>query len=72
LNCKLFLLSHTHWDREWYEPFQIFRARLMKLIDKLLTILAADPDYTYFTLDGQTILLEDCLAIRPERQEDLK
>jgi len=72
LNYKLFLVSHTHWDREWYEPFQIFRARLVKLIDKLLNILAADPDYTYFTLDGQTILLEDYLAIRPEREEELK
>jgi len=72
LNYKLFLVSHTHWDREWYEPFQVFRARLVKLIDKLLNILAADPDYTYFTLDGQTILLEDYLAIRPEREEELK
>lgn len=72
MNYKLFLVSHTHWDREWYEPFQIFRGRLVKLIDKLLNILAVDPDYAYFTLDGQTILLEDYLAIRPERGEELK
>lgn len=72
MNYKLFLVSHTHWDREWYEPFQIFRARLVKLIDKLLNILATDPDYASFTLDGQTILLEDYLAIRPEREEELK
>lgn len=66
------IVSHTHWDREWYEPFQRFRLRLVRLMDKLLHILDNDPQYRYFTLDGQTIVLEDYLQIRPERENDLR
>lgn len=63
----LYVVSHTHWDREWYLPFQVFRARLVRLVDKLLAILASNPDYRHFTLDGQTVVLEDYLEVRPER-----
>nr|MBC7244599.1 hypothetical protein [Chloroflexota bacterium] len=66
------IVSHTHWDREWYEPFQRFRLRLVRLMDKLLHILESDPEYRYFTLDGQTIVLEDYLEIRPEREHALR
>jgi len=37
------LVPHTHWDREWYEPFQTFRMRLVELIDQLLVRMAEDP-----------------------------
>ena len=65
------LISHTHWDREWYLPFENFRMRLVDLIDNLLDILDADPDYR-FHLDAQTIVLDDYLAIRPEKRDILR
>ena len=68
----LHLVSHTHWDREWYLTFQQFRLKLVHLIDGLLEILESGPDYKYFMLDGQAIVLEDYLAIRPEREETLR
>ncbi len=69
---SVFIVSHTHWDREWYLPFDEFRSRLVRLIDRLLEILSADTAYRHFTLDGQTIILEDYLAIRPERHLELE
>lgn len=69
---KLVLVSHTHWDREWYLPFQEFRVRLVRLIDLLLDIMELDPNYRHFTLDGQTIVLEDYLEVRPEREGELR
>jgi alpha-mannosidase len=60
--------SHTHWDREWYQPFEKFRIRLVRLMDRLLDILDRDPDFRHFMLDGQAIVLEDSSAIRPERE----
>ncbi len=65
------IISHTHWDREWYLPLENFRMRLVDLIDHLLDILDADPGYR-FHLDAQTIVLEDYLEIRPARREILK
>ncbi|MBC8446862.1 MAG: hypothetical protein H8D78_03845 [Chloroflexi bacterium] len=68
----LHLISHTHWDREWYLTFQQFRLRLVALVDKLLGLLHSDPDYRHFMLDGQTIIIEDYLAVRPQKEEDLR
>jgi len=65
------VISHTHWDREWYLPFESFRMRLVDLIDNLLDILDCDPDYR-FHLDAQTIVLQDYLAIRPHRRARLE
>jgi alpha-mannosidase len=69
---KLFIVSHTHWDREWYEPFQVFRARLVHCIDQVLDIFETDPAYAHFMLDGQTIVLEDYLEARPDREQILR
>ncbi|HIE50693.1 MAG TPA: hypothetical protein EYP85_02950 [Armatimonadetes bacterium] len=68
----LILVSHTHWDREWYSTFQEFRRRLVHMADKLLHILDTDPEYRCFTFDGQTVVLEDYLEIRPENEERLR
>ncbi len=68
-NNSIFIVPSTHWDREWYLPFQSFRTQLIHLIDRLLERLRKQ-DY-YFMLDGQTIILEDYFEIRPERKEEL-
>lgn len=67
---EFLVISHTHWDREWYFPFEKFRMRLCDLINHLLDIIDEYPDYI-FHLDGQTIVLEDYLEIFPEKREKL-
>ncbi len=62
----LHIISHTHWDREWYRTFQQFRLQLVHLIDNLMVTLDNDPDYLHYMLDGQTIVLEDYLRVRME------
>ncbi len=69
---NIIVVPETHWDREWYLPFQEFRARLVIMMDKLLYILKTDQDYKNFTFDGQTIILEDYLEVRPEKEEEIK
>lgn len=67
----LHVISHTHWDREWYRTFQQFRIRLVHLIDGLLDLLEQDPNFKHFMLDGQTIVLDDYLLMRPEKENIL-
>ncbi len=67
----VFVIPHTHWDREWYATFQQFRIRLVHVMDALLNLLERDPSYTHFNLDAQTVVLQDYLEIRPEKQEIL-
>ncbi len=62
------VISHTHWDREWYMPFEKHRRRLVKLMDALLDLLDKDPDFKHFHTDGQIIPIEDYLEIRPHQK----
>ncbi len=65
-------MPHTHWDREWYSPFQAFRLRLVDLLDGLLPQLEADPSYAHFLLDGQMAVVDDYLAVRPDAEERIR
>jgi len=35
-------ISHTHWDREWYLPFQLFRLKLVHRFNGKLDLFAKD------------------------------
>lgn len=66
------IISHTHWDREWYLPYEKHHVRLVALVDALLDKLDQGGEFKSFYLDGQTIILEDYLQVRPENKERLE
>jgi alpha-mannosidase len=66
------IVPHTHWDREWYEPYQSFRLRLVKMLDRLIPLLEGDPSYAKFLLDGQMAVVDDYLEVRPENEERIR
>lgn len=68
---KVYIISHSHWDREWYMGFEHHHMRLVQLMDDLFDLFKNDPDFNSFHLDGQTIILDDYLAVRPEKREEL-
>ncbi|MBN2565891.1 MAG: hypothetical protein JXB46_09275, partial [Candidatus Eisenbacteria bacterium] len=63
---KAYLVSHTHWDREWYLPFHRFRVNLVSMMDQVLDALENDPSFRHFVMDGQAVVLEDYLEAKPE------
>ena len=67
MSDDIFLVPHTHWDREWYEPFQRFRLRLVDLMDDVIVRAQSDPDFR-FTLDGQMAVVQDYLEVRPDQR----
>lgn len=68
---KAHYISGTHWDREWYRPFQEFRFLLVEVLDDLIKLMENDTNFKFFHLDGQTCILKDYLEIRPEQKERL-
>lgn len=66
------VIGHSHWDREWYLPFEGFRTRLVAMLDGLIEMLERDPEFRSFLLDGQAIMLEDYLQVRPEMEERVR
>lgn len=69
---KVYIISHSHWDREWYLPYEQHHMLLVELMDDFLEIFETDPDFNSFHLDGQTILLDDYLQVRPEKREAIQ
>ena len=66
------LVLHTHWDREWRYPLWENRMYLCNMVDELLHILDTQPDYRSFVMDGQTVIIEDYLEVRPENREKIE
>ncbi|HUP68971.1 MAG TPA: hypothetical protein VM142_04055 [Acidimicrobiales bacterium] len=66
------IVPHTHWDREWYAPFQAFRLRLVDLLDDFLPLLESELGYARFLLDGQMAVVDDYLEVRPEAELALR
>ena len=71
MSASVFLVPHTHWDREWYEPFQRFRLRLVDLMDDVISRAQRDPGFR-FTLDGQMAVVQDYLEVRPEQRTAIR
>ena len=66
------VVPHTHWDREWYDPFQTYRLKLVRMVDDLLDLMEQDASYRHFLLDGQLAVIDDYLEIRPEQEGRLR
>ncbi|MFW6091072.1 MAG: alpha-mannosidase, partial [Actinomycetota bacterium] len=67
MSSETVLVPHTHWDREWYEPFQVFRLRLVDVLDDVIERCEREPGFR-FTIDGQLAAVDDYLEIRPENR----
>lgn len=52
------IISHTHWDREWYLNSKYTNEWLVPFFDNLFTMMEKRPDYQ-FVLDGQLLMVED-------------
>lgn len=68
---KVFVISHSHWDREWYMAYEKHHMRLISLMDELFHLFETDSRFDSFHLDGQTIILDDYLAVRPDKRAEL-
>lgn len=62
---------HSHWDREWYREFEVFRLRLLKVFDHVLDMLEYERIPSFY-FDGQVVALLDYLKLRPEKEEQIR
>lgn len=72
MHKQVYVVPHTHWDREWYFTIEESRSLLMHDLAEILTHLEADPDFGYFVLDGQAIVVDDYLKTRPQDAERIR
>lgn len=58
---------HTHWDREWYREYEVFRLRLLRVFDNVIKLLEQNKIPSFY-FDGQVGALLDYLELRPENE----
>ncbi|HPO10418.1 MAG TPA: hypothetical protein PLZ55_17215, partial [bacterium] len=69
---EIYIISNTHWDREWVYPSAETRLLMLEFMDNMLDLLDKQPDYHSFTMDSQTLCIQDYLDFRPERREQIE
>jgi alpha-mannosidase len=62
------IINHTHWDREWFLTSIYTSQWIPELIDRLVQLAADNPDFQFW-LDGQTLVIEDLLQLRPDYRD---
>jgi mannosylglycerate hydrolase len=65
------IVPMLRWERE-RATHQISRLELVALFDRILDVMETDARARYLTLGGETVILEDYLALRPERYEQIE
>ena len=68
----MYVVSHSHWDREWYLSHAKHNFNLVQFMDRLIEVLETDENFKSFHLDGQIIILQDYLNVRPSMTERVK
>jgi alpha-mannosidase len=64
---KVYIVNHTHWDREWFLTSEYTSRWIPNLIRNLKQLFENNPSYR-FLLDGQTLVIEDLIRLEPEME----
>ncbi|RNA67909.1 glycoside hydrolase family 38 C-terminal domain-containing protein [Alteribacter keqinensis] len=65
----VFVVPHSHWDREWYFTIEDSNVLLIENMDYLLNVLDEDPEYHAYMFDGQASVIDEYIARRPNEKE---
>ena len=72
MSKNVHIVPHMHWDREWYFTTEESRILLVNNMEEIMERLENDTNYPHYVLDGQTSILEDYFAVKPENRERVK
>lgn len=70
VRLRALVVPHTHWDRAWYWPAARLQVRLVECLTTVLRLCREHPEYR-FTCDGQALMVEDYLQVRPDDRAEI-
>ncbi|MCA0987225.1 glycosyl hydrolase-related protein [Guptibacillus algicola] len=68
---KVYVVPHSHWDREWYFTIEDSNLLLVENMDRLMDVMENDPNYKGYVFDAQSSIIDEYLRIRPDQKERL-
>ena len=69
---KIYIVSHTHWDREWYFTIEDSNILLIENLQKVIDTLEEKPEFSSYAFDAQASIIDEFLKINPESKGNLK
>ncbi|MBN1045713.1 MULTISPECIES: glycoside hydrolase family 38 C-terminal domain-containing protein [Clostridium] len=69
---KVYVVPHSHWDREWYFSIEDSNVLLSENIPYLMDVLEGDKEFSSYTFDAQLSIVEEYLKLYPEDRERLE
>lgn len=71
-HSQVHVFTHTGWEREGRSTTSETRLRALHTLDAVLDVLEANTEIPPVVLDGQSVLIEDYLAIRPGNRAQIE
>lgn len=68
---RVYIVPHTHWDREWYFSLEDSNIMLEQDMTRLIDVLENNPDFPSFVYDGQMSIIDEYLKICPQNKDRL-
>lgn len=68
---KVYVVPHSHWDREWYFGIEESNILLSENLSFLIDYLEKNPEFKSYTFDAQISIVEEFLKVMPEKKEKL-
>ncbi|WP_449343034.1 glycoside hydrolase family 38 N-terminal domain-containing protein [Thalassobacillus hwangdonensis] len=69
---RVYVVPHSHWDREWYFTIEDSNLLLAENMDHLIDLLENNDDYHGYVFDAQMSIVDEYLKVRPENFDRLK
>ncbi|WP_252217489.1 glycoside hydrolase family 38 C-terminal domain-containing protein [Clostridium sp. VAP41] len=69
---KVYVVPHSHWDREWYFSIEDSNVLLSENIPYLMDVLEGDKEFSSYTFDAQLSIVEEYLKLYPEDRERIE
>lgn len=69
---KVYVVPHSHWDREWYFTIEDSNILLGENMPYLMDVLENNKDFKSYTFDAQLSVVEELIKLYPEEKKRLK
>ena len=69
---KVYVIAHTHWDREWYFTLEDSNILLVENLDLVIDTLEQNPAFVSYCFDAQASVIEEYLSLKPEAEVRLR
>ncbi|TGB00755.1 glycoside hydrolase family 38 C-terminal domain-containing protein [Halobacillus salinus] len=69
---RVYVVPHSHWDREWYFTIEDSNLLLAENMDHLIDLLETNDNYHGYVFDAQMSIVDEYLKVRPENYDRLK